>query len=132
MDPRMFKKHNIFYRIFTFSGCVSASEFWWGLFTRIFSFFAAVVALCILLSAALQGTAEQINRVVNIAVPILGIIWLAAIAALTRRRLRDANVSPKNYFWLLVPVIGWIVFIVKLCARSVNDHPDESSAIFYQ
>ena len=132
MDPRMFKKHNFLYRIFTFSGCVSAGEFWWGLCMRLFSFFAATIALCIFLSSVLPATAEQIIEIVNVAVPLLGIVWLIPIAALTRRRFRDGNISVKNYFWLLLPVIGWIVFIVRLCARSVNDHPDETSAIFYQ
>ena len=35
--------------------------------------------------------------------------------------LRDAGFTAKSYLWLLLPVVGWLIFIVKrLCARSVD------------
>ena len=46
--------------------------------------------------------------------------------AITVRRLRDAGQSWKNFFWILLPLIGLIVFIVKLCKDSI---PDDGTAV---
>ncbi len=39
--------------------------------------------------------------------------------AITVRRLRDAGYKWTSYFWLLLPIVGQIIFIVRLCKPSV-------------
>jgi uncharacterized membrane protein YhaH (DUF805 family) len=36
--------------------------------------------------------------------------WIAA----SNRRFKDAGVSPKNFWWLALPIVGWILFVIRL------------------
>ncbi|MBE6974848.1 MAG: DUF805 domain-containing protein [Ruminococcaceae bacterium] len=38
--------------------------------------------------------------------------------AITVRRLRDAGYKWTTYFWLLLPLVGAIIFLVRLCKKS--------------
>ena len=40
--------------------------------------------------------------------------------AIQVRRFNDAGKSWANIFWWVLPIVGWIVAIVKLCAPSQN------------
>lgn len=85
----------------TFTGTTPRAEFWYfmlGLFIGSFlisffgDFFQSVYSLATLIPT------------------------LSAMA----RRFRDAGESMQNFWWLLLPIVGWIIFIVKLAkpARS--------------
>ena len=54
----------------------------------------------------------------------LGTVYYYAVIipeiALFVRRMHDADKSWANIFWILLPVIGWIVIIVKLCSPSAT------------
>ena len=115
--------------MFTFSGYISPGQFWSEIVTRVIGFFCASIMLCIVASVAVPDDTEDIVAVVNILVPILGILWLIPIVVLTRRRLRDAGYSARSYLWLLLPVVGWAVFIVRLCARTA---PRDSKDIWFE
>ena len=125
MDKRLFEKKYFLWRSFTFSGYITAPQFWSEMVTRIISFFCAVIILCIVLSSTMTADVDTIVSTANILVPILGILWLIPIVALTRRRLRDAGYSAKTYLWLLVPVVGWAVFVIRLCAKTAKRKPEE-------
>ena len=45
--------------------------------------------------------------------------------AITVRRLRDAGYSAKSYLWLLLPIVGWTVFVIRLCAKTAKRKPEE-------
>ena len=125
MDKRLVEKKYFLWRMFTFSGYISPSQFWSEIATRIVGYFCAVIMLCIVLSVAVPADVEGIVALVDIFVPILGVLWLIPIIVLTRRRLRDAGYSAKSYLWLLLPVVGWIVFVVRLCAPTVSRKPED-------
>jgi uncharacterized membrane protein YhaH (DUF805 family) len=36
--------------------------------------------------------------------------WIAA----SNRRFKDAGVSPKNFWWLALPIVGWVFFVIRL------------------
>jgi len=36
--------------------------------------------------------------------------WIAA----SNRRFKDAGVSPKNFWLLALPIIGWVFFVIRL------------------
>ncbi len=112
---KKYQKMGFFHRLFTFSGYSALHEFWSDIGIRVISFLCAVILMCIAVAAIVPGTTEEILAIVNALVPVLAVLWLIPMVALTRRRLRDAGQSPKVYFWLLLPVIGWIIFIVALC-----------------
>ena len=125
MDKRLFEKRYFLWRSLTFSGYISPVQFWSEIAIRMIGFFCATIILCIVLSATMQADTEQIIARVNMCIPILAVLWMIPIAALTRRRLRDAGYSAKSYLWLLVPVVGLIVFAARLCARTVPRKPED-------
>ena len=125
MDKRLVEKKYFLWRMFTFSGYISPSQFWSEIALRFIGFFCAVIMLCIGLSVAMPEEPEKISALMGMLVPILGVLWMIPIVVLTRRRLRDGGHSPKNYLWLLIPVIGWIMFVLRLCAPTVSRKPED-------
>ena len=125
MDKRLFDKKYFLWRKFTFSGYISAGQFWTEIAMRFIGYFCAVILLCIVVSAALPLDTEEIIALMDILIPILSILWLIPIIILSRRRLRDAGYSAKSYLWLLLPVVGTIVFLIRLCARTAPRKPEE-------
>lgn len=119
VSKKMFKKRNFLWRLFTFSGYMEVGSFWSEMGIRVIGFLCASIFLCIAISALAPGDTEELISLVEIVVPIFAVLWAIPMVALTRRRLRDAGLSVKTYLWLLLPVVGWIIFIVKLCAPSV-------------
>ena len=125
MDKRLVEKKYFLWRMFTFSGYISPAQFWSEIAIRFIGYFCASIILCIVVSVGVPADTEEALALVNILLPILGIIWLIPIIALTRRRLRDAGYTAKSYLWLLIPVVGQIVFIVRLCCRTVKRKPED-------
>jgi uncharacterized membrane protein YhaH (DUF805 family) len=39
---------------------------------------------------------------------------LLPLIAASNRRFKDAGVSPKNFWWLALPIVGWILFVIRL------------------
>lgn len=125
MDKRLFKRGNFLFRTFSFKGYINASGFWSGLPLRLISLFCAIILMSIAVSVCVPGEVEEIVTLCQRIVPVLAVLWLIPVIPLTRRRLRDAGFGVKAYLWLLLPVIGWVIFIVKLCAPSVPRKPGE-------
>jgi uncharacterized membrane protein YhaH (DUF805 family) len=125
MDKKLFERRNFFWRTFTFSGYISAGQFWSEIGMRLISFFCATILLCIVLSVTVPGDETAVLKAVDIGVPILGLVWVIPVIALTRRRLRDGGYSAKTYLWLLVPVVGLVVFIVRMFAKSAPREPGQ-------
>jgi uncharacterized membrane protein YhaH (DUF805 family) len=71
------------------------------------------------------------NLIVGLVLSMIGVEFLITVYYLASliptlsiavRRLRDAG---KGWGWLfinLVPLVGWIIFIIMLCKPSVNDN----------
>ena len=117
----MHKRTNIFQRIFTFSGEMGRGEFWSGLVPRVIGAFCSMVIAGIVVAVVVPGDTEQLIVITNWVTRILGILWMLPVIPQTRRRLRDAGYPAKSYYWLLLPVIGWIVFIMRLCGPGVSN-----------
>ena len=115
----LMKGPNIIKRNFTFTGYLTAGEFWSEIGMRIISLLCAVIVTCILISVCLPGTSEDKLAVTNIVTPLLALVWFIPMICMTRRRLRDAGHSAKSYLWLLLPVIGWLIFLGQLCGKSI-------------
>ena len=105
----MKRKDNILYQLKK-NRRMSVATFWMEAGTRAISYLCAVLVMTMILSASLSGTVEQINRVCIYAAIGLALLWGVPFIKFTRMRLRDIGFGPKAYFWLLLPVIGWLVF----------------------
>ena len=123
MDKRLVEKKYFLWRMFTFSGFIAPGQFWSEIATRIIGYFCAVIILCIVVSSGMEADTETIIGTVNVLAPLLGVIWAIPILALTRRRLRDAGHPARTFLWLLLPVVGWVVFVIKLCAPTAPRDP---------
>lgn len=101
----------VFTKYAEFNGKASLSEFWWwALFT-------------VLVSSALNvfdvltvGNNSSIGSILN---GLWGIAILLPSLAVTIRRLRDAGYKWQNIFWVLLPVVGWVIVLVY-CVRSTK------------
>ena len=125
MDKRLVEKKYFLWRIFTFSGYISPAQFWSELVILIIGFFCATIFLCIILSVAVPGDVEDVRDLTYALLPVFGSVWAIRILALTRRRLRDAGYSAKSYLWLLLPGIGVIAFLARLCSGTAPRKPEE-------
>jgi len=115
---KMYRKPNFFRTNFSFAGTMGRGEFWSEAAVKVISFLCASVITAIVVSVLVPGDIQYLSSVTELAVAILSVFWILAILAMTRRRLRDAGFSGKSYLWLLLPVIGWIIFVARLCAKS--------------
>ena len=92
-------------------------EFWSEVGVRVIGFICAAIMLCILLAVLVPADTQELINLVDVTILILGLCWGVTIIAMSRRRLRDAGFGAKSYLWLLLPVVGWIVFLVRLCKK---------------
>ena len=91
----------------TFTGRTNRADYWYF-----------ILALFIV-SAIANVISDDIGAVVAIATLIP---WASSSA----RRLRDSGKSMNNFFWLLVPVVGFIIFIVQLAQPSSPETAEAS------
>ena len=84
---------------------------------KIISWLCAVIMLTMILSTVLPLPLEQLVQIAEYTALGMAILWLIPIARNTRYRLRDAGYTAKAYFWLLLPIVGWLVFIVLMCIK---------------
>ncbi len=86
----------------TFTGRSSRPDYWYFILT-------VVIA-----NAALSIIWDDLANV-------LAVLTLVPGLAAAARRLRDAGLSMHNFWWLALPVVGWIIFIVQLAQPSKKD-----------
>lgn len=124
------KKQNFIRRYFTFSGRMSMPEFWSEIGTGVIGAVCGVVILTILVCVVIPGDVSQVRPYANGAICLYGVVLLIRLMALMRRRLRDGGFSAGSFLWLLLPVAGWILLILRLCSRSVAKTDSESEKKF--
>ena len=67
----------------------------------------------VVISTVLSILDEGVGLAFNVATLVP---WIAA----SNRRFKDAGVSPKNFWWLALPIVGWIFFVIRLTDPSKN------------
>lgn len=116
----MYKPPNFFQRNFSFAGTMTAGGFWSEVGIHLIGSLCSVIVLSILLSVVLPMDTAQVIMIVEIMAAAVFALCFVSIVALSRRRLRDAGYGAKSYLWLLLPVVGWIIFLVRLCGKSAE------------
>ena len=113
----------VFRKYAEFGGRAGRSEFWWFiLFSALVS--AALNALSLSLSGPMSGRMFEVGATASSAygyvsfAGVWSVVALLPTLAVAVRRLRDAGREWTELFWLLLPIIGWIILIVHLCDRS--------------
>jgi len=103
----------------TFTGRASLSEFWW---MRLAYFLIAMVLVVIMIGGALVGVSydpvtgqSRPGPLIAVGAILLVLFLLATIipdAALTWRRLHDANLPGPLFFLAFIPSLGSLVLLV--------------------
>ena len=105
-------------RYFNFKGSDSRKEFWMS--TLIYWWAVMGLGGVMLMLTIFLGIAG-----LTIGLSILAGFWLLTLVpgiALTVRRLHDAGCSGSAFFWQLVPLVGPIILLVKLCQPGTRAH----------
>ena len=100
---------------------MSRNIFWNELGIRLISLLCAVVIAAMLICIIVPADVQTLTLICEITACVLALAWAVSVAAMTRRRLRDAGFGAKSYLWLLLPVAGLIVFLYRLCAKSAEE-----------
>lgn len=90
-----------------FTGRASRSEFWW-----LVPFFILVGAILGGVNGVLGGTFSDPSTTYSVLSGVWSIGTIVPRLALCVRRLHDTNHSGFHLFWILLPLIGWIILIV--------------------
>ena len=97
----MIKAYKDFWkRYFDFGGKSSVGDFWWAI-------------LCNIIVGFVVGLVAGILKSEFISYAFSLLIFIPELAILCRR-LRDGGNSLLNILWLFLPIIGWIILIIKL------------------
>ena len=80
-----------------FSGRATRSEYWW--------FFLANFLIAFVLGVLRLDTIASVYQLA-VFIPGLAVFW---------RRMHDINRSGLNFFWIFLPLVGWIIVLVFLC-----------------
>ena len=86
----------------TFTGRTNRSDYWYFILTLVIA------------NAALSILSDTLSNVFSV-------LTLVPALAAAARRLRDAGLSMHTFWWLALPVVGWIIFIVQLTQPSKKD-----------
>ena len=90
-----------------FSGRSTRSDYWYVVLANF------LIGFIIGVIAGIVPKLEILSVLYTIAALIPGI-------ALVIRRFHDINKSGFNYFWILVPIVGYIIILVYLWTASVD------------
>lgn len=107
-------KH-VFSNFATFSGRARRSEYWYFfLFSTIVTSLLGVFSKQVPVEISGQVFMIQENKLLSLYQLIVFLPTLAVVI----RRFHDVGKSGWNYFWFLLPIIGWIMILVWLCRDS--------------
>lgn len=93
-----------------FTGRASRSEFWWFyLFNAIITFPLAALQTVF---EVFDGPGSGASIVFNVILGLYGLGVFLPQLGLCVRRLHDIGKSGWNYFWGIIPFVGWIILLV--------------------
>ncbi len=97
-----------------FKGRSTRSEYWWA---YLFTFLVSLAAGMIPFSTQIGGeiTINYLSSIVSVAFFIPGL-------AVAVRRLHDTGMSGAYMFINIIPIVGWILYLVQLCKDSDGDN----------
>lgn len=109
-----------------FKGRTDLGGYWWAVLAHFLVSF-----LLSFLLAAMEGLAREGGGIyLNVSPPFstsFTLLCLSPSLAVAVRRLRDAGHAWTNLFWILLPLAGPIVLLVKLCGASSSAAPREAA-----
>lgn len=90
----------------TFSGRARRSEYWYA-----WLFVSLIAAAVAIVAPGHDGDSSAASNLWSLATLVPGL-------AMGARRLHDTGRSAKNLWWLLLPVVGWIILLIYVLEDS--------------
>jgi uncharacterized membrane protein YhaH (DUF805 family) len=103
-----------------FDGRAGVSEFWW------FALFLGLVGAALVTIGELFPNADRVSAGLA---QLWTIVTLLPLLAAAVRRLRDGGNAWTQVLWILIPIAGLIVVIIRLCDPSLPLPGDANEAI---
>ena len=100
-------------RFFKFSGRASKQEYWMFF---LFMFACYAIAIVLDISLDLWDSEEDIGLFSG----ILSLVFLIPYISLTARRFHDINKSGWFQLIFIIPLVGWIAWLIWMCTDAVN------------
>ena len=100
---------HVFHNYANFSGRARRSEYWW------FVLFTSLVS-GVLTSLSQGGNGSRLFTAIDslwslaVFIPSLALAW---------RRLHDIGKSGANWFWVFLPIVGWILLLIWMIRDGV-------------
>ena len=106
--------------------CMTVGMFWSECAVQVISYICAIIIMTLILSVSLDVSTEKLTQICEYTAIVMAVLWCIPIAIKSRRRLRDAGLTAKAYLWLLLPVLGWLVFLALLFKKGLPRKSDGS------
>ena len=87
--------------------------------------------MAFLFNFIISGVLSAITGALPALAVLASVYSLAALIpglAINVRRLRDAGYTWLTLLWMLVPIVGWIIVLIRLCKKSTCAIEDISEA----
>lgn len=98
-------------RYFDFKGKTLRRDYWLAFLADIIVTAILGVVVSILVSVT---KVEFLNSITG----LYGLAVLIPSISITIRRFRDAGLSWLNIFWVFLPIVGWVIVVIKLLKPS--------------
>ncbi len=106
-----------------FHGRSPRREFWLFILLNVLIFGVLPIIIRLItnpFSESFPAATFYIGYWTNYLLSILQALFLLPFFAVTFRRMHDIGKSGYEICWLLLPVIGWVIFLIELIRPSVN------------
>lgn len=106
-----------------FKGRSPRKEYWLFILLEVllFGLLPAVIRLCTApLSNCCPDAAFYIGYWSHYLLNILQALFLVPLFAVTCRRMHDIGKTGYEICWLLLPVVGWVIFLINLLRPSIK------------
>ena len=110
-------------RFADFSGRTSRRDYWVSCFTGcgvylLYSLFCMV--FCLVIAGYFDLSVELMSTVFRIMISLYSTAYLLPYLAMTVRRLRDAGYHSKLLLLWIIPPVGFLAILARLCSKSVE------------
>ena len=115
-------------RFADFSGRTCRRDYWVACFTGFgvhFLYFIFCMVLCLAIAGFLELSVDQMSSTFRILSSLYSTAYLLPYLAMTVRRLRDAGYHSKLLVLWIIPPVGFLAILARLCSNSV-----EAEAVF--
>ena len=105
---------------YSFSGRTTRRNYFKALTTHFILMLLMMFSVAII-SVIVCGDSSRAVWIAQLVCGAYGVASLVPCIAITVRRLNDAGYTAGSFWWLLIPVLGGVALIARLCGKSIEN-----------